>query len=102
SLPTLRSFSWFRFFGRVLSVLSCLQLLCRLIAAAWPRFPLPPTGWNHDGRPENLLLSESAVSRLRPSRPGQPARLLPQRTQPTTPCPGVPHLPETLLRTQRH
>src|SRR6266566_5299191 len=54
------------------------------------------------GRPENLLLPEPPVSRLRPAWPGQPARLLPQRPQPATPRAGLPDLSETVLRTQGH
>jgi hypothetical protein len=87
-------------FGGVLLVLPSFQLLSRLLSAAWPLFPLPVTGWNRDGRPQNLLLPESAVSRLRPSRFGQSSGVLPQWPPQGTPCPGLPHLPETLLRAQ--
>src|ERR1700689_5495229 len=86
--------------GGVLLVLPSFQLLSRLLSAAWPLFPLPVTGWNRDGRPQNLLLPESAVSRLRPSRFGQSSGVLPQWPPQGTPCPGLPHLPETLLRAQ--
>src|SRR5512135_3471298 len=89
-------------FGRVLSVLPPAQLFSRLIAAAWPLFPSPVVGWTSHGRPEILLLPEPRLPRPRPARPRQSPRLLPLRPQQAAPRPGLPHLPATLFRAQRH